>query len=266
MKDTHISLDKLKLQCREAALGHIRWDSLMSDISQWLGAERAMMLSSKENQPYTVTCSHNFDVAIVNKYNTEHNLDDPRMPFSKLTKPGQTKTGQQYLPNHKIEHSDYFHLVSRKNNIKDSIHSVLLDSPHTGRQALSFHRGFRKDFFTRVHLDKMQVLLPYLINAYQYSTSVAAQFSPDHSNSSSMLIDNKMKTTVLNGIIQEVLLGCSDISWNGAHLRPKNSALKSFLLLAIEKAQQGQTVQCRLKLHSSLLSGKATHIKMTISP
>ena len=267
MKTHYVNLETLIKQCRGAALGDLPWDTLLSNICKWVEGDRAMMMHASHGQPYSATYSVNHDLSVLAKYNENYNGTDPRMPFSKLTPPGHTRTGQQYLPNSEIENTKYFNTISKNTNILDSVHSVIVDSPEIGRQAISIHRGFENEFFQKAHVERMQALLPHLTDAYEYAIRVAGQFTPESERTSaSILVNQKLQTHILNGKLSNVLIGCEDLMWNGEFLRPKTDILKQFIFLAIQRANIGGLSNCRIQVSDPLISEIKPYIQITILP
>lgn len=249
MNKNSITLNFLQSQCRDAALGELPWEVLLSNICCWVGGDKAMLLSAQLGKPYTCTASYNHDLADVSAYNREFNGNDPRMPFSKLTLPGQTRTGQQYVLNSKIANTDYFNLVYKRADQLDSLHSVILDSPSSGRQSLSIHRSFKNELFARNELDRMEALLPHLIDAYEYSGRISGRISHTfETQDCAFLIKPDLRTVLLNGNPQKVLLGNPSFRWNGKHLRVGSKAFQRFLSLAIQRGLQGFSSKCRIQI------------------
>lgn len=267
MKHKRIDLDVLKTQCRETALGDLPWETLLANICDWLGGDRAMMMYAAHGEPYKASFSHNHDMSVLAKYNENYNGSDPRMPFSKLTRPGMTRTGQQYVPNSEIKDTDYFNVISINTDICDSVHSVIMDSPILGRQAISVRRGFKNEFFESSSTDQMQALLPYLTDAYQYSIRVSGRLDPHFKNECCcLLIDKTLRGTLLNGEPLDILADCESLGWNGEYLRPKNLALREFLSLAIQRARSGISSRCRLKTDNYSLQAGPSFLEISVLP
>lgn len=267
MKKTTVNLETLRLECRDAALGELPWEALLSNICEWVGGDRAMMMHASHGKPYKASFSYNHDLSVLASYNANYNGNDPRMPYSKLTLPGYTRTGQQYVPNSKIEHTDYFNEISRNTDILDSVHSVISDTPISGRQAISIHRGFDNEFFDSAHVERMQILLPHLTDAYQYAIKVSGKIGAAIENEDcSILINTKLRGLLLNGDPLSILMGCESLNWNGEYLRPKNQVLREFLSLAIERAKIRITSQCRLQVTDPLISEVRPFIQISVLP
>lgn len=267
MKKQTIDLKCLKAECRDAALGDMPWEKLLANICDWVEGDRAMMMYAAQGQPYNASFSYNHDLSVLAKYNANFNGADPRMPFSKLTLPGYTRTGQQYITNSEIEHTEYFNTISKNTDILDSVHSVILDSPLSGRQAISIHRGFKNDFFQTTHIERMQALLPHLTDAYEYAIRVTGQFSVTGVRKDvSVLVNQKLRTRVLNGDLSHILIGCDSLMWNGDFLRPKNETLRKFLSLAIEQATLGISSNCRIQISDPALSENRPYVQITVLP
>jgi|GEM_PF-1995138 len=267
MKKKRLTLQYLKSQCRDAAMGELPWDILLGNICDWLEGDRAMMLSAHHGKPYSSTVSYNHDLSKIMKYNKGFNGSDPRMPFSKLTLPGQTRTGQQYVRNEDIKHTEYFNVISRAGDQLDSLHSVIMDTPGSGRQAISIHRSFKNQLFEPSDIENMEALLPHLTEAYQYAVKVSGKLSNKIGcRDCALLIKPDLQTKCLSGDPLDVLLGNEFLGWNGEYLRPHSEALVKFLDLTVKRARNGISSQCRIRVSSPSDPKRNPFIQLTISP
>jgi DNA-binding CsgD family transcriptional regulator len=259
------SFDILQSQCRDAALGELPWEILLRNICSWVGGDRAMMLSAEHGHPYKSTASYNHDVSNISAYNQGLNLDDPRMPLSKLTRPGQTRTGQEYVENCEISKTDYFHLISKKADQLDSLHSVILESSLTGRQAISIHRSFKNEIFGQEEVERMQGILPHLVDAYNYAIKISGKLNPRvQTQDCAFLVKSDLRAVLLSGKPELILDGNPSFGWNGEKLRIKNSAFRTFLELAFVRGSQNQSLHCRIQIPNAHTSN--THLQILTQP
>ncbi len=267
MRNKRFTLQYLKSQCRDAAMGELPWEILLGNICDWLEGDRAMMLSAHYGQPYSSTVSYNHDLSKILKYNKEFNGSDPRMPFSKLTMPGQTRTGQQYVRNEDIKDTEYFNVISRAGDQLDSLHSVIMDTPGSGRQAISIHRSFKNNLFELSDVDNMNALLPHLTEAYQYAVKVSGKLSTKiGSRDCALLVKPDLQSKCLSGDPFNIFSGNEFLGWNGDYLRPKNEALQKFLVLTMRRARKGVSSQCRLRVNYPSETEVNPFIQITIFP
>jgi len=260
-----VSFKSLQDQCRSAAFGDLPWNSLLESICHWVDGDKAMFFSSSPSGSYQVPYSFNFDLSDVKRYNSGLNQCDPRLNYSKRTLEGMTKTGQQYVLNDDLKGTAYYNEVYVPKDIGDSLHSVILDSVQTGRQALSIHRSFQKEPFQSKDIEKMQALLPYLIDAYSYSVSVACHIGKKtYDKSASALINSDLLVAPLTGNLSKVLSDCELLKCSGNFLRPGNQTIKEYLSVAIGHAKHGQKSSAKLKLETGSSVLDLNYVSLTI--
>lgn len=261
----HLSIEEVRAQCRAAAFGDLNWNDLLETICLWVGGDKALFFSEDTNGIYKVPYSYNFDLAEVSKYNLGVNIRDPRAKHSKEALAGMTRSGQEYIRNTNLKNTDYFNEIYRPNDSCDSLHSVIMENPDTGRQALSIHRGLSKDFFEPSDIDRMQAILPHLIDAYSYSIYISGNIGPKTSNERcGVLIDKNFLVTPLTGNLEKVLSGCNSLSFHGDYLRPANETVKAFLSLAFSNAEKGKTSSAKFKLVDSHSIDETKSVKVTL--
>ena len=142
MSHNVLDLESLKVQCKAAALGQLDWQKLLETICQWIDCPKAMLFNTNADGTYFAAHSYGHDLSMVSEYNRNYSEVDPRVKYSQKTKQGQTRTSQFYLPNTELEKTDYFNAVNVPAGVKDGLHSIILDNPAFGRQALGLHRSF----------------------------------------------------------------------------------------------------------------------------
>ena len=235
--------------CRDTALGNYRWGDLLQDVCSWVGGEKAMMMSSGRYGPYHNALSFNHDPALLARYNADYNQADPRLPFSKLTKPGECRLGQQYLTNDEIKNTDYYNEITVKGDVLDSVHGVLLDDGEFGRQAISIQRSFRSDLFAAENLRRMKFIMPHLTEAIKYSVQIASHYdqTPRDALIGNCLIDMAHNVKQLDGNIPSILERYDGMSFTSGKLRCKSAVLKKAISMAIDNALRGKETNMRLR-------------------
>lgn len=262
-----INLEKFKTNCRAAAVGDYLWEDVLKDLTLWLNADRGLSLHSQNGSNYKIGLNYNHDLSASNSYNASFNLKDPRASLSKRTPVGRPKTGQQYVSNQDIKHTDYYNQIIVKTDALDSLHTVLLDTPELGRHTISIHRSFANDFFQRADVEKMQLILPDLISAFTYSAKITGLLGGKISTQSfGGLLNEKLQIQTLNGNLAQVLMGCESLTFNGEFLWPKSKALKTFFPLAFKRAIDGFTSQCKFNVEGPQISEIEPYIDISFSP
>ena len=262
-----INLEKLKKNCRAAAVGGYLWEDVLEDLTLWLNADRGLFLHSQNGNNYKIGLNYNHDLSASNSYNTSFNLKDPRERLSKRTPVGQPMTGQQYVSNQDMKYTDYYNQIIVKTDALDSLHTVLLDTAELGRHAISIHRSFKNNLFQQADIDKMQLVLPDLISAFSYSAKITGLVGAKLSAQSfGGLLNETLRPQTLSGNLMHVLMGCETLTFNGDFLRPQSKALSTFFSLAFKRALEGLTSQCQIAVEDPLLSEIEPFIDISISP
>jgi len=262
-----LELLTLKRHCRAAALGDYSWESVLKDLCQWVEGDKAILMHSDFGGAYHSSISYNHDPSVLAKYNEGFNASDPRMPFSKMTPAGVAKTGQQYVQNCDIDKTPYYNEILVAADIFDSVHAVIFDTQTTGRQALSIHRSFKGDFFEQRQIDRIEVILPYLIEAMQYAIEFTGRFNLSSSSPSfGALMDEKLNIRLLNGEVYQVLNDCHSLGFDGVYLRPKRTQLKNGFLRAFTRAKRGMVSKFRLDVTPTAGEESDVFLRITVSP
>lgn len=165
-------LAQVAAKCREASIGNYDWAELLTDVTLWVGGDKALWLTGDAVGPYQhgLQCGHDPDV--LKLYNEGYNALDPRRHQSRDTKPGQAVPGQRYLPNHEVVNTDYYEAINIGGDVMDSCFGVLCDDPAIGRHSISIQRGFRQEFFDNDDAARLSAVIPYLTEALRHSISL----------------------------------------------------------------------------------------------
>ena len=159
--------------CHRASFGQAGWEEVLAELVRWLDADKAMLLMKNEGGRYAYSLSLNHNPDSLEAYNRHYNRLDPRAEDSLQTPVGQARLGQHFTSNDSIRHTEYFHEISLKGDVADSVHGILADNAETGRQTISIQRGFAKPYFDTEQAEKLQAVLPTLALALRNSLRTA---------------------------------------------------------------------------------------------
>ena len=162
----------LAAKCREASIGNYDWADLLTDVTLWVGGDKALWLTGDSVGPYRYGLQYGHDPDVLKLYNEGYNALDPRRHQSRDTKPGEAVPGQRYLRNHEVAHTDYFDAINIGGDVKDSCFGVLCDDPAIGRHGISIQRGFREEFFDNDDAARLSAVIPHLTEALRHSISL----------------------------------------------------------------------------------------------
>lgn len=248
-----ISSDQIVKLCRDASYGDYPWDSLLGNIAEWVGGDRAMLLHSTSVAGYNHSISYNHDPEMQKSYNEHYCHLDPRAQKSLKLNVGETYTGQQIVPNQNFKHTEYYSEVTLKADVKDSVHGVISDDPELGRRAISIQRGFNSDFFGTGDLEKLRFILSHLDQAFRDSLRVAPILARHDASRALVygLVDPALHLHFFDGpeFRPEQFLQIDPI---GQRMLVANEALALVLPAAIREAARGHRKNIRLT--SSFLS------------
>jgi len=254
-----VRLEDLQAQCCSAAMGRIEWETLLRSICQWVEGDKAMFLRADHTGSYQVPYSFNLNHFEVEKYDTVTDQNDPHLKFSTRIIKEMAKSGQNPASNEDLKDTPLY------GEIGNSIHLLVLDTAQFGQIALSIYREIQGEPFSEVDSEKLQALLPHLIDAFHYSVSVLSSYDNTYAdNNVTALVNNDLLVSPLTGNLKDLLKDCAALKYTGNFLGSDFSTIKEYLHLAVAHALNGQCSSAKLGFGKKRAVDQSKYIKLDI--
>ena len=237
------SLKELAKTCEAAGFGDVAWSDVLQKIALAVDGRRGILLGEHDVGRYTYSCIFNHDPTVAAAYNRHYNRLDPRAAPSLEVGVGETRLGQDLMPNAAISHTEYFDAISRAGNISDSVFGVISDDAELGRRTISLQRSFEQEFFGEEEAALLRALLPRLETALRNSLRVARVMAEERGDGLVLyaLLDTELNLRLLPGSDAHGDFALGPVEIAGDRLGCNNERLRAAILSAVERGMRGES-------------------------
>ncbi|WP_271079303.1 helix-turn-helix transcriptional regulator [Aurantiacibacter sp. MUD61] len=239
--------DRLVKSVEAAGFGDASWADVLETLAHSVGGVRGILLGGSGAARYSYSCIFNHDPDVAKAYNRHYNRFDPRAQPSLRVAVGQTRLGQELMPNSAISHTEYYAAISEAGDIADSVFGVISNDPEMGRRTISLQRSFSQDFFDTRDALLLKALLPLLGGAMRSSLRVGRILAEERGDETILygLVDSDLSLTFLPGSEPDSPMLTGPLRFGRDRLTCGLPALRNALIAAIAEAQSARSTTVR---------------------